>query len=139
MVDTTVVIATLNVGTMTGRGREVVDVMERKKIHVLCVQETKWKGQKAKELGNGYKLYYVGENNKRNGVGVVLSPEMKEGVVQVNRTSDRIIWVKIEVAETTMNVVCIYAPQVGCTDEEKDDFWEQLGDVMLKIPDAEVT
>ena len=45
------VIATLNVGTMTGRGREVVDVMERQRIDVLCVQETRWKGQKARELG----------------------------------------------------------------------------------------
>ena len=33
------VIATLNVGTMTARGREAVDVMERRKIDVLCVQE----------------------------------------------------------------------------------------------------
>ncbi|XP_037787623.1 craniofacial development protein 2-like [Penaeus monodon] len=81
---------TLNAGTMTGRGNEVVDVMERKKIDVLCVQETRWRGQKAKELGNGYKLYYMGEDNRRNGVSVVLSPEMKEGIVQVNRESDRV-------------------------------------------------
>ena len=45
-----VVVTTLNVGTMTGRGREVLDVMERKKIDVLCKQETRWKGQKAQEM-----------------------------------------------------------------------------------------
>lgn len=37
-------IASLNVGMMTGRGREVVDVMERNMAEVLSVQETRWKG-----------------------------------------------------------------------------------------------
>ena len=32
-----------NVGTMTGKGREMVDVMKRRKIDVLYVQETRWK------------------------------------------------------------------------------------------------
>ncbi|KAI5092844.1 hypothetical protein C0J45_17235 [Silurus meridionalis] len=29
---------------MTGKGREVADMMERRKVDMLCVQETKWKG-----------------------------------------------------------------------------------------------
>ena len=49
-------VGTLNVGTMTGRGRELADLMERRKVGVLCVQETRWKGDKAKELGGGCKL-----------------------------------------------------------------------------------
>ena len=35
-------------------------------------------GSKAKELGEGYYIYYSGEDSKRNGVGIVVSPEMKE-------------------------------------------------------------
>ena len=34
-------IATLNVGAMNGGGREIVDVMQRKKVAILCVQETR--------------------------------------------------------------------------------------------------
>ncbi|XP_069971543.1 craniofacial development protein 2-like [Penaeus vannamei] len=34
----------------------------------MCVQETKWKGCKAKEIGNVFKLFYNGSNGKRNGV-----------------------------------------------------------------------
>ena len=104
-----VVVGTLNVGTMTGRGQKVVDVME-KKIDVLCVQKTRWKGQKAREMGNGYKLYYTGEDCKRNGVGIALSPGLKEGVLQVNRESDRLIWMKLAVGNVTVNVVSTYAP-----------------------------
>ena len=35
---------TLNVGTMTSKGREMVDLMERRKVDILSVQETRWKG-----------------------------------------------------------------------------------------------
>jgi hypothetical protein len=37
---------------------EDVDLMERRKIHIMFLQETKWKGKKANKLGNGYKLFY---------------------------------------------------------------------------------
>lgn len=66
------VIAILNFGIMTGNGREVANVMERKKIDF--VQETRWKGQKAREIGEGYKLCYMGLDNRRSDVGMELSP-----------------------------------------------------------------
>ncbi|XP_063607678.1 uncharacterized protein LOC134782204 [Penaeus indicus] len=78
----------------------------------------------------------MGVDNRRNGAGVVLSPEMKEGVIQVSRESDRVMWLKI-VGEATVNFVCVYAPQVGYTNEESDDFWNLLGDTMLKVPEGE--
>ena len=36
-------VGTLNIGTMTGRGRELEDMMERRNVDILCLQETKWK------------------------------------------------------------------------------------------------
>lgn len=35
-------------------------------------------------------------------------------------------------------IMYVYVPQVCCTDEEKDDFWNLLCDVMMEIPDTEV-
>ncbi|KAK3525575.1 hypothetical protein QTP70_000455 [Hemibagrus guttatus] len=40
-------IGTLNVGTMTGKGRELADMMERRKVDILCVQETRQKLRQA--------------------------------------------------------------------------------------------
>jgi hypothetical protein len=40
-----------NVGSLTGKLRELVDAT-RRYVSILCVQETKWKGQKAKEVEN---------------------------------------------------------------------------------------
>lgn len=52
--------ATWNIGSLTGKSREIVDVMQRRGISVMCLQELKWTGQSAKELGDGYKLFYSG-------------------------------------------------------------------------------
>ena len=43
-------IVSWNVGSLTGKLRELVDAAIRRRVNILCVQETKWKGQKAKEV-----------------------------------------------------------------------------------------
>ena len=89
-------IGTWNVGTMTGRGRELVDVMERRKIGIICVQEIRWKGNCARDLGSGYK-FVSAEEPSRNGGGVILNGEFASKVIRVERKSDR---------QITVNIVC---------------------------------
>ena len=70
---------------MTGKIHEIVKMMMEKNIEILCVQETKWAGSKAYGIGNGFKMFYHGHNNRRNGVGVIVSPELKDKVIEVGR------------------------------------------------------
>ncbi|KAK3568690.1 hypothetical protein QTP86_013449 [Hemibagrus guttatus] len=130
-------IGTLNVGTMTGKGRELADMMERRKVDILCVQETRWKGSKACSIGAGFKLFYYGVDSKRNGVGVVLKEEFVRNVLEVKRVSDRVMSLKLEIEGVMLNVVSGYAPQVGCELEEKERFWSELDEVMESIPTGE--
>ncbi|KAK3545181.1 hypothetical protein QTP70_001769 [Hemibagrus guttatus] len=130
-------IGTLNVGTMTEKGRELADVMERRKVDILCVQETRWKGSKARSIGAGFKLFYYGVDSKRNGVGVVLKEEFVRDVLEVKRVSDRVMSLKLEIEGVMLNVVSGYAPQVGCELEEKERFWSELDEVMESIPTGE--
>ncbi|KAK3560803.1 hypothetical protein QTP86_019503, partial [Hemibagrus guttatus] len=130
-------IGTLNVGTMTGKGRELADMMERRKVDILCVQETRWKGSKARSIGAGFKLFYYGVDSKRNGVGVVLKEEFVRNVLEVKRVSDRVMSLKLEIEGVMVNVVSGYAPQVGCELEEKERFWSELDEVMESIPTGE--
>lgn len=44
--------ASWNVGTLSGKSMEVVDVMRRRKINIACLQETRWKEEKLKRLMN---------------------------------------------------------------------------------------
>ncbi|KAK3545339.1 hypothetical protein QTP70_004061 [Hemibagrus guttatus] len=82
--------------------------MERRKVDILCVQETRWKGSKARSIGAGFKLFYYGVDSKRNGVGVVLKEEFVRNVLEV-----------------------------GCEIEEKERFWSELDEVMESIPTSE--
>ncbi|KAK3515171.1 hypothetical protein QTP70_008177 [Hemibagrus guttatus] len=130
-------IGTLNVGTMTGKGRELADMMERRMVDILCVQETRWKGSKARSIGAGFKLFYYGVDSKRNGVGVVLKEKFVRNVLEVKRVSDRVMSLKLEIEGVMLNVVSGYAPQVGCELEEKERFWSELDEVMESIPTGE--
>ena len=127
-------VGTLNVGTMTGKSRELANVMERRKVDALCVQQTRWKGEKAQCIGEGCKLWYNGSDSYRNDVGIVLRKDLADRAVEVERTSDRLISMKLEVDGILINVVSAYALQVGCDEEEKEAFWDDLEEVVGKIP-----
>lgn len=44
---------------------------------------------------------------------------------------------KTEIGGVMMNVVSAYAPQVGCKLEEKENFWNELDELMQSIPRGE--
>ncbi|XP_063600304.1 uncharacterized protein LOC134776484 [Penaeus indicus] len=110
--------------------------MEKRKVDVLCVQETRRKGEKARVIGGGCKMWYRGDDGQRNGVGVVVRGDLVDNVVEVERISDRMMTMKLEVNGILINIVCAYAPQVGC-DEEKEAFWADMDETVEKIPRCE--
>ena len=71
-------------------------------------------GTKAKELGRGFKLYYYGVDETKNGVGIVLESELVDKVVEVNRVSERLMWAKLITKVGVVIIVSVYAPQMGC-------------------------
>ena len=88
---------TLNIRKMTGRGRELADLMERRNVDILCLQETKWKGSKAKNIGGGCKLFYNGADGRKNGIGIVVREDLAENALEVKRVSHRLMAIKLEV------------------------------------------
>ena len=119
-------VCTLNIGTMTGRRRELADMMEQRNVDILCLQETKWKGNKARNIGGGYKLFYNGADERKNGIRLVVREELPESVMEVKRVSDRLMTMKMEVRGSILNIVSAYAAQVNNSMEEKNNFWEDL-------------
>ena len=79
-------------GTMTGKGRELADMRVKRKVDILCVQETRWKGSKARNIGDGCKIFYHGEDGRRNGVGVIPKEDYIGRVLEVKRVSDRMMY-----------------------------------------------
>ncbi|KAG2632683.1 hypothetical protein PVAP13_2NG103636, partial [Panicum virgatum] len=131
-------IGSWNVGSLTGKLRELVDVAIRRRVNILCVQETKWKGQKAKEVEDtGFKLWYTGATPGRNGVGILIDRNLKDGVVEVRRQGDRIILIRLVVGDSVLNVISAYAPQVGLSESTKIQFWEDLDSMVSTVSTSE--
>ena len=122
---------------MTGRGRELADMMERRNVDILCLQETKWKGSKAWNIYSGCKIFYNRADGRKNGIGIVLTEELAESVLEVKRVSDRLMAMKLEVKGSILNIVSAYAPQVNYSTEEKNDFWEDLDGLIESISKEE--
>ena len=123
-------IATLNIGTMTGKEREVADLMEQRGVDILCVQKTCWKGKRARCIGRGYKMWYCGSGNKNNGVRIILKKKHVDRVVELWRATDRITCLKVELNGVVLNAISASAPLVGCISDEKDIFWLDLDEIV---------
>ena len=90
-------IAALNVGTMRGRGSEVVEMLGRRGVDICCVQETRWKGGSARLLSAKdykYKFFWSGDKSGLGGVGVLLKIKLADNVISVLRLDHRINAVK---------------------------------------------
>ena len=107
---------------MTGRGRELADMMERRNVDILCLQEAKWKGSTARNIRGGCKLFYNGANESKNGIAIVVREELVESILEVRRVSDRLMAIKLEEKGSILNIVSAYAPQVNNSMEQKNNF-----------------
>ena len=124
---------TANIGSMTVKSREISDIIHRRKIMIACVHETKWKGSKAKEIGEGFKLYYHGICRARIGIGIILSKKWQDKIIEIKRISDRIMTMKLLSGNIMLNIISVYVPQVGCSQQEKDQFYENLESEIRRI------
>lgn len=63
--------------------------MQRRKVDVVFVQETSWKGSKARGTVAGLKLYYHCVEWKGNGLGVILRETYTKNDVELKGVSDK--------------------------------------------------
>ena len=95
---------------MEGKAIEVVEMMQGRMMERLCVHETKWKGDRARQMAGGYKMMHAGGDGKSNGVGVIVSEEISREVVRVERWNGRAIAVWMIVQKQLMCVISVYEP-----------------------------
>ena len=119
-----------------GKSIELVKSLRRRKISIVCVQETKWVGSKATEI-DGYKLWYLGSTKAKNGVDILVEKDLADQVVKVRRKRYWIMAIKVLVGSVFVNVVSVYAPQVGLPEDTQKLFWEDLDAVTQEVPQSE--
>ncbi|XP_019256247.1 PREDICTED: uncharacterized protein LOC109234632 [Nicotiana attenuata] len=65
-----------------GKSTKLAKIHQRRKVNTACVQQTRWVGLRARDA-DGYKLWYAGVMNGKNGVGILLGSDLRESVLEV--------------------------------------------------------
>ena len=130
-------IGTVNVGSMNKRCGEVTDMLRRRKLDFCCLQETRWKGEHSRTEG-GYKFFWKGCKDGTAGVGMMVAEKWVKNVIEVKRVNERIMAVRLRVGKAILNLISVYAPQVGRSMEEKEEFYIELGQVLLDVDEKEM-
>lgn len=63
----------------------------------------------------------------------MLDEVIKTKMVEIIRKSDQIIAVKVVLEVSIASVVNVYALQAGCAEYEKNEFWQDMDEVIQEI------
>src|SRR6267154_6784705 len=125
---------------MSGRDGELADMAGRRGLDFCCFQETRWKGEANKWLGEDgrrYKFFWKGCGEGLAGVGVLVAEKWVENVIGVKPLSERIILIRVSIGVNILNVISGYAPQVGREIVEKEKFWLARSKIVDEIGQEE--
>jgi len=129
-------IGTWNVRTLyqCGSMAQVLREMQAYKLEVLGVSEMHWTGQ-GQFSSDGITVLYSGHNDRHtHGIGIFLSKGAASALIGWKPVSHRIIAARLQMQQTKVTVIQVYAPTETAEDSEKDEFYSQLQDSLDEIP-----
>ena len=89
---------TVNVRSLNGRSREVVEMLSRRGVDICCLREMQYKGRGTTFVvanENKYKLWCSESENGANGIGIFIKCELAWSVIEVERFGDQMMKVKV--------------------------------------------
>ena len=102
----------------------------------VIIQETTWRGDRARMMVGRRKLLNAGGDGRCSGVGIVISEEISKEVVRVERWKGRIIMAWAMISKQLVCVMSVYGPQTGRTEAEKQEFRDAL-EMMIGMVELE--
>ncbi|ESN94417.1 hypothetical protein HELRODRAFT_164256 [Helobdella robusta] len=108
-------LGTLNVGSLTGRSMEIAEMLERRRIDICCLQETRWKSNGVCHVNSDkekYKLFWNGQKTAKNGVGIFVRKLLAQEVLDIKRiNSQHISSIKRTISSqiSMWKAVCLFA------------------------------
>lgn len=133
-------IGTWNVRTLAQSGKleNIKQEMTRTGLNILGISEMRWIGA-GEMYSDNFRIIYSGGNNHTKGVGIILDAERAKMVKGFWTISERVMLLKLQGTPVDINIIQIYAPTTDSTEEELDDFYNQLQIAMKQCKAHEVT
>ena len=134
-------IGTWNIRTlrMPGKVEELAHEMNRYHWTILGLCEVRWKNFGETSTQDGHKLYYSGRDDKHeHGVGFLVHKDMVNTVMSCRPVSSRLIIIRLRATPLNITIVQAYAPTTDHDDEELEDFYDQLQEVLDQAPKKDI-
>ena len=134
-----VLIGTWNVRTLReiGSCAQVAREMNRYKLSVLGMCETRWNTFGEIKLQTGETLLYSGKEHEddphEGGVALMLTSKAKQSLIEWKPISERIMTARFESKYQRATILLCYAPTNCALDEDKESFYTQLQETMDSI------
>ena len=101
-------LGSLNIGTLRGYAREVVETMTRRKVNICCVQKIGWSGASAwliTEKESKYKILQVGNWFALGGVKLLVARNWIDKIFDMECVNDRLMMIKLFIGKQILAVV----------------------------------
>ena len=83
--------------------------------------------------GAKFKFFWKGSEDGTGGVGLLVAERWIKNVIDVQRVNERLLVVRVAVGGSVLNLICVYAPQVGRSLEEKEEFLVLVGKMISSV------
>ncbi|VDP12384.1 unnamed protein product [Heligmosomoides polygyrus] len=93
---------------------------------------------KSRDIGSDFKAVLCGIPGTTSGVGVNVSDRFRDSIVSVERFDDRLMKIVVAAKEQLFYFFSAYAPQTGCSDQARDEFWNLLDEKTAEVPPKDV-
>ena len=115
--------------------------MDNNALDILGISECRWPESEMMKMTSSKKcsIYSGTIKGGQSGVGILPNNVSKESVLDWEPVSDRILKVRLQTKHIKMSIVQCYAPTNDHEDENKDEFYNALNNVMEKIPKHDIT
>ena len=121
-----------------GKLEVVKQEMARVNIDILGVSKLKWTGMGEFNSDDHY-IYYCGQESlSRNRVDLIVNKRLQNAVLGCNLKNDRMISVRFQGKPFNITVIQVYAPTSKTEEEEFEQFYEDLQDLLELTPQKDV-
>ncbi|XP_013145032.1 PREDICTED: uncharacterized protein LOC106108413, partial [Papilio polytes] len=136
------------IGTWNVRGMRqpeklpnIIKEMDRLKLDILGLSDTKWPGQNKYHTPEGKILYYSGSDQQFEpyGVGVLMNKETSRYVTNFLPLSNRAMLVQLNAYPVNINIIVVYAPTADKPIIEIEEFYGQIDTLMQQTRKHDIT
>ena len=135
-------IGALNTRTMyqTGRTAQILGEMQRFKLSILGVSETRWTGAGKITFPTGQVLCYSGreDNQHLEGVGLIVDREARKSLMEWEPVNSRIIRARFMSRTAKFTIIQCYAPTEETEEESKEEFYSKLQEQLVKVSNHDI-